>query len=237
MRVGGHIVAFLCIWLLLLSGCGKNELDIGGQGVSVPTPVGFNPLRGQVPTFRAFVEKSYLPKFILIEFYLTDSDFSDVVAGHSKFRNRSLSVAVPREFFRRDFSEGAFQDVALEVHNAEGGQVESVRSAQNIKNEDDSLKFGHVPSHVDTSQWLGVFFEQRDAIGTATLQTVRVGNVVTKHIGASVSMRVRSRYISIGCTANVRDDADIEWAKQTCSRWAQSILVANSSYNGTEVIK
>jgi hypothetical protein len=215
--------------VLSIGGCtSRTSLDVGsGQKIVVPAPKGFTPLGENVPKFRIFAERSMPPKLILVELYLTNSDFQDVLAGDSKFRVRSLSIKMPRTMFGREFDENMFLGAVYETKTAESAYYGQAETSQNELNEKNAQKFDIVPPLLSGGKWLGLFLDRHDAIGAASLTTINVGGVVTKRVSASVTMRVKNRFVMLNCTSVVNGDVDIQWAEGTCSKWAQDIMNLN----------
>ncbi|WP_158755837.1 hypothetical protein [Dyella sp. S184] len=190
----------------------------------MPTPLGFSPIGSRVPKFRAFEEK-ILPPGILLEYYLTDHDFQDVLDGHSKTRNSALSITMSREMYGHDFSEDNFLGAAYFRRVVEGKNFGKDEAAENEKKKVDAEANGVIPHLATDGKWLGVFLDQHDAIGVASISNDGSRNVLS----LSVTVRVKNRYIKLGCGRVVNTDAEIQPFENICSKWARDILKYNPS--------
>jgi len=225
------IVALLSLIILpALAGCTeRSTLDVGGREIVVPVPSGLNRLGNNAPKFRQFIQKSLSSDFILIEYYLTKDDLRDVINGHSNHRSKSFSLSVPIAMYGHNFSEGDFLRAVVETRAIGGGYVASSEVAQNERNESDAQKSGSVPILLSGSQWLGVFYESHDAIGTATAQHMHVGAILVTRVTASIKIRVRDRFVVLGCSSEIQGNDAVHSTEIACSNWAQDILKANST--------
>jgi hypothetical protein len=215
--------------LMVLGACAKRtSLDLGGQAILVPVPLGFVALGTSSPRFRAF-EENILPSVVLIEYYLTDHDFKDVLAGHSKSRDRFLSITMSREMHGRDFSEENFLGASYFRRAVEGKNFVNDSVAANEKTEIRDQKIGAVPHLSIDSKWLGVFLDQHDAIGVASISSTRADGNLKRILNLSVTLRVRDRDVMLGCGAVVSNDDEIQPFENICSQWAKNILIANPS--------
>lgn len=227
MRVIKFSASLPMLVFLLLAGCTKQAtLDLGGQKIAAPVPQGFSPLGDRAPKFRALEERALSPAK-LIEYYLTDRDLQDVLAGHSKFRDKSLSITMPDAMYGSDFSEENFLGASYFRRNVEGKTFSKDEELENNKIEAESSKWGGVPLLSSNGKWLGVFLDKHDAIGTASVSSAHIGGVLKKTLSLSVTARVKNRFIILGCVSFVSDDSEISALEDTCSKWAVDILKTN----------
>ena len=213
--------------LPLIAGCAKQtSLDLGGQKIIAPVPPGFTPLGTSAPKFRAFEER-ILPPGVLIEYYLTDHDFHDVLNGHSNSRKRVLSITMSKDMYGRDFSEENFLGAAYFRKYVEGKTFDAGVAASNARKKIDAEKQG-VSSHPALdAKWLGVFIDQHDAAGVASTSFTPINGDLTKLLSLSVTVRVKNRFIQLGCGSVINDDLEIKPFEDMCSQWAQNILKSN----------
>lgn len=227
MRVIKFVVSLPIFVFFLLAGCAKQAtLDLGGQRITAPVPQGFTPLGDRAPRFRALEERALSPAK-LIEYYLTDRDLQDVLAGHSKFREKSLSITMPAAMYGSDFSEENFLGASYFRRNVEGKTFSKDEGLENNKVEAESRKWGSVPLLSSNGKWLGVFLDKHDAIGAASVSSVHIDGALKKTLSLSITTRVKNRFIILGCASFVSNDSEIYALEDTCSRWAIDILKDN----------
>jgi hypothetical protein len=80
--IGLTLIAVVVLWPAAGVCAESTALDLGGGvTIQVPVPDGFQALGTAAPDFRSYSENQEPPTIALLETYLTQADFSDVVAG------------------------------------------------------------------------------------------------------------------------------------------------------------
>jgi hypothetical protein len=225
--MGLRFIGVVSLLLLVAVRVHAEDLDMGGQRISVPTPNGFSPLGSGAPQFRTMAQRNLLPDSRLIEFYLTEGDLQEVRAGRSKSRHSTMQVIVPTSQFGRDLSNKEFLELASEIRLSVGKNDEAIRSQQNLANIRNHTTQNGSIVHVDSSKRLGVFLDEKDAIGTATVQTLHAGEVDVERVSANISMRVKNRLLMLSCSTRVDAQQDIGGLLEACSHWSQRVLAEN----------
>src|SRR6185312_1843200 len=228
-KVSDHFIIILCIsFAVILTGCGRHTsiLSFGGVEVLAPVPQGFNPVSTVAPPFFAYMNTKESPLSILIEYYITDKDLKDVLAGHSKSRGQTLAISTTRVGLFRDYSENSFQADASEIRNDAARDVAQAKifKSRPAKIVSERLTTG-LPSNATP---FGVFFDQRDGIGTFISQEFHTPDGIVKRIDAGIRIRVRQRSVDLVCSSKVKSEADSLEIRRICSDWAVSILRANA---------
>ena len=212
---------------LLLVGCGKsaiNNVAIWGHVIAIPTPTGFSPVGDKAPAFSS-LESSLVPRGTkLVEYYLTDNDLKEVIEGRSKSRERSLSILTNSSEQAIDFNVSNYVATVIQIRVIDKERSVDKTDTPQVASQGTTEALS---PHSFDQRWLGIFMDQKDAIGTATIAKVASGNSVQERVGALVVLRVKDRELTLRCTNDVATNADIAWAKDTCRDWAKAILGAN----------
>lgn len=213
---------------VILTGCGKHSatLSFGNVKIFAPVPRGFNPVSAVAPPFMAYMKTREPPLSVLIEYYITDADLKDVLAGHSKSRGQTLGIRVTQDALFQDYDENSFLADASEI------RVDSERDAAQAKAiQNGQIAIGLVrpiPGLPKNATPLGMFFDQPDGIGTFISQEFHTPNGIVRRVTAGIRLRVRHRALDINCSSVVTSDADSLEIRRICSDWAVSILRANA---------
>jgi hypothetical protein len=209
----------------------KNTLDIDGTKVLVPVPEGFVPLGDRAPRFRSF-EQSKTVAYKLVEKYLTKKDLDDVVSGHSKYRERSLTVLTPSYHFYPGFDDSAFKGAkaAIRAHGTPMGTKDLSTSRQPASAEElasINSMLRRLPPPAPNRSWLGVYFETPSAIGVTETLTSTIGGLIVQDAFVDVSIRLHNRYVVLRCEGRMHQGGDVKREQDTCEHWAQDTLKAN----------
>lgn len=227
-----QIGALLALITFFSAGCSsrttsnRSTFNIYGVQVSVPAPDGFVALADQSTGFRAFEERRIFGGK-LIEIYLTKKELDDVIARHSKSRERMLYVQAPPIPINFDTEALAGAKSVIRDH----GHMSSVTFdaissrasagvAEQIKNRQEQA-WHPAPNR----RWQGVYFEIPDAIGDSDIITLTKGGLIAE---VRVNMRVSNRWLVLHCDGEMHRDADWQVLQDTCERWSQDIIRTNA---------
>jgi len=227
-QIGG----LLTLIVFLSAGCSsRSTLDISGTQVSFPVPAGFVALGDHSPGFRAFSERGTVGGK-LIEIYLTKKDLEDVIAGHSKSRDRILAALTPTTMGNMNFDTEALAGAKTAIRDhghMSSATFDALRSrtsaevAELIKNRQEQA-WHPAPNR----KWQGVYFETADAIGDSDILTLTKEGLIVHDAEVRVNMRVRSRWVILHCNSEMHRDTDWQIPQETCKRWSQDIVTANA---------
>lgn len=221
------IIVSVSAILPMFYGCTKQTtLDLGSKEIIAPVPLGFTPLGTRAPKFRVFVEK-IMPPGVLIEYYLTSHDLQDVIEGHSKSRERFLSISMSKQMYGRDFSEENFLGSAYFRRTEEGKRFNNDEALENERKKIAAEKQGLVPHLAIDGKWLGVFIDKHDMIGVASTSWTSANGGLSRILSLSLTVRVKNRVIQLGCGSVIGDDVEIQPFEKMCSQWANDIVRDN----------
>lgn len=214
--------------ILLLAGCNQSFLaDFGGEKIIVPVPDGYNTTSKLAPEFFKFMKVRHSGSEIVIEYLITKSEFDDVMAGHSKSREKNLILAVPLNMYGQDFSERDFQEVIFLQRKFKGSYVSIGETNKNEANEKYEQLSGVVPILSSGSKWLGIVIDKHDMIGDAIETVTHNGAIASVRVGVNIIVRSKNRFVSLGCTSNIANDQDIKSTESMCIKWSEDIQRAN----------
>jgi hypothetical protein len=211
-----------------LAGCtSKVDVDLGGVDVSVPTPSGYYPVAESAPNFIKFISKGLSDKTKVIDYFLTKKDYDDVLAGHSKFRKKSLMISMPDVLYGQSFSASDFSKFVEKKKRIDTESIKSEETTQNERNEINAFNSGFAPVLSSDSTWLGIIIDKDNIIGDAYEQITHENTVPVKRVSASVEIHLKDRLMSIDCSSIVENDEDINSVEDGCKKWGMDILEKN----------
>ncbi|MBB6244035.1 hypothetical protein [Rhodanobacter sp. MP1X3] len=95
-------------------------------------------------------------------------------------------------------------------------------------------RFKGLNSDVDNSKifltdekWLGIFLNDKNEIGVASIVSLHRGIDVKKSLGVVITSRLKSRLVIFQCDSFVGGDADIKPRENICSSWVSHVLAQN----------
>lgn len=225
------------IWLIFIvaiascssasSSADRVTISLGsGRSIVVPVPYGFRALGGASSSFRNYSENLETPNNILLEVFLTDSDYADVVAGHSDHRERELKIEDARGAYGVDLDESAYNRAVAGLRNMKEISLKSAKEA-NAFLESRSLNVpGEMPK-VSGTRFLGNILNEPDAVGFDMCGTANKKSGVLHYCVAQIVLHVRDRAVTISVSANVHGKTDFDWMNSTAITWAKQIITMN----------
>lgn len=235
MRISSYItMTIIAIAAIMPAGCARRVItvDVGGGKITTPVPYNFLALEGKSSSFRSYVQRKLLPETLLLEYFLTNRSMKDIETNNfadlrSDKKSRSLSITMPKSMYGRDFSEENFLGYASATRATHADNIAHGESLANNRKEMIAMKSGSAPSSLENTKWAGVFYDSRDAIGEVITNEIHLGQSTYKKVGVIVTMRIKDRMIFLNCNSNIEGYRDIEWAKETCSKWSRDIMKHN----------
>jgi len=215
-RLGRVISA--CLLAGVLTSCAKRgpEYSIGGGvTITVPTPDGFKPLGDHDPHLRSLI-KGNRDKRILVEYYLTKSEFNAMIHGNDKDRNRDLILyALPDVF-----SNGQFRELTNTISNKYSGATPPIIDPSPKSDNGDVLQ-------ATVTRPKGVFLQTYDAVGVTLVNRALVTDGVATATRVIVMIHVRGRVVVAVVGSIGGKQSDILWAQQVGKHWSDAVLGAN----------
>lgn len=215
-----HLVVVIAVCLLVgtLTSCVNHapEYSIGGGvTVKIPVPDGFEPLGDHDPYLRSLI-KGNKDKRILVEYYLTDAEFREMLRGNDTNREKDVILyALPSIFSNQQFVK--LTDAISEKYSG----VVPLLVDPKLQASD-----GGVPRAAVTRP-MGTFLQTPDAVGVTLVNRVLVSYGVATVTRVIVMIHVRNRVVLAAVGAPGGGQSSIGWAQQVGKQWTHAILEAN----------
>lgn len=211
-------VIAVCLLVGILNGCVNHipQYLIGdGVTIRVPTPDGFEPLGDHDPHLRSLI-RGNRDKRILVEYYLTRSEFNAMIHGNDTDRKKDLILYASPDVF----SEDQFSELTNAISHKYSGGVPLIIDPRS-KPDDGSVLQATV------TRPKGVFLRMPGAVGVTLVNRVLVSDGAATATRVMVMIHVRNRVVFAVVGALGDGQSNLRWAQQTGKRWSQEILEAN----------
>jgi hypothetical protein len=226
-------VVVLTMLSLVLIGCEKSSsltVDLGaGKTMRVPIPQGFRALGQEAPAFRAQIQDR--SDDLLIEAFLDEKDYRDVMAGKSDERDRELKLMSHPSLWTADFDEAAFQNKTAALRSAHYDVGSMERRANNQLN-DFHQKYGDAAMKDSSPSPVEKLFDEPYAVGVMECFTLTKNEVPSKNCSAQVEMLVSQRIVTLYVLATIHNDADVDWVRSTARSMTLGIHDENRPHSG-----
>lgn len=213
----GRVIA-VCLLAGVLTGCVNHfpEYSIGGGAtIRVPTPDGFKPLGDHDPHLRSLI-KGNRDRRILVEYYLTKSEFNAMIHGNDTDRNKDLILYASPDVFSND----QFSELTNAISKKYSGVVPMIIDPRQKPDDGGVLQ-------ATVTRPKGVFLRMPDAVGVTLVNRVLVNDGVATATRVMVMVHVRNRVVLAVVGAPGDGQSNIRWAQQIGKQWSQAILEAN----------
>jgi len=221
------IAFFIVFYTSTCFGGGYPLIELGGGvSISVPSPPGFRPLGKASEDFRLYSQSRLLPGSVLLEVFLTDKDFRDVLSGYSGSRVRELQIWDPAQVLGEHYDVTKFNQAVVDM-----------RAMTDVSGNIDSAIREFLSSGVDSFsrtspkkgniEFRGKFMDEPRAVGILSCSVIAKPDGRQKYCVAQVVLHVRDRVVTLTIGSQIRGSADVDWVKSISLSWVDQIINAN----------
>lgn len=233
----------LCLLLFLNSNSvtadTKNiQLDIGGVTIDVQAPNGFHEISSLSPETRQLVKTMMPPDNRLLGVFVSEEDLGRIMKAEAPELSRYMSLQVFRKLENTTLSNRQFQQLANQLKEEQNTLLNKAKdkagllvegAAENISKEYEislEMRLGELVP-------LGMFFEQSNAVGFASLAKMEVeveGEKFDEVVAGGMSFllaRGKLLYAYVYSTYETQDD--VNWVRTKSKEWVNSILTRNNT--------
>ena len=237
-------------WLLVFASTSfaaqdrPEQLTFGKRTLSVPRPTGFIPGSEVAPQLMPILQ-SYLPSTNrLVEAFVDAKNIKALVKGSASTLDPYFQLQVLRSLegvvvSSADFAAQAKTteaQIELQMKTVEADVAEAIATgnAEATKATGSDFAVGF-----SDSRYLGVF--RREPWGTffsmqARIETTIDGKAEHMLVGTSgVIALINHQVLLLYSNRQIRSDADLQWTRDSLSRWADRVRAANPDAPGLEV--
>ena len=211
-------VIVVCLSVGILASCVNHipQYSIGGGvTIRVPTPDGFEPLGDHDSHLRSLI-KGNRDKRVLVEYYLTESEFNAMIQGDDTYRKKDLILYASPDVFSKD----QFSELTNAISHKYSGVVPLIIDPRSKPDDGGVLQ-------ATVTRPKGVFFRMPDAVGVTLINRVLISDGAATATRVMVMVHVRNRVVFAVVDAPGNGQSNIRWAQQIGKQWAQAILEAN----------
>lgn len=226
-----------------LAGTQSVTIDVGGTQIYVPAPNSFHEVSQLSPETRKLAETMTPPDNRLLAVFVSEADLGRIMKGESPQLYRYMYLQVFRELEKSGLTAAEFQQLGNQVKQQQETLLEKVRSRVGSLVDSASAKLSkerNIPLKIQFGEQapLGVFLNNSDAIGFASLARVRVsanGKQVDDVIASGVSfIRVKGKLLFAYVYGKYDDQQDVEWVRTTSINWLAHLSSSNASQATTQ---
>ena len=219
-----QIFMILFYWLMLLGSIANAEtqniqIEVGGVKIDVQAPIGFHEISSLSPETRNLAETMTPPSNRLLAIFVSEDDLGRIMKGEVPKFGRYMLLQVFRELENTNISNGQFRQLVAQIKAQQNTLPKEYELSQ-------KMKIGeHVP--------LGVFFEQSNAIGFASLvkyQAEAEGEKLDYVVAGGTSfIRVKQKVLYAYVYGTYENQDDLNWVRSKSREWVNSLLTFNNT--------
>jgi hypothetical protein len=199
----------------------------GLKSIAIPAPG--SELVEIGPDYRVLFETFVPSTNRLIAAFVVPGEVTAIQTGSAEQLSEYALVEVPRAIEFKDVSPELFKDVANEVANQFGANLDTAfqsgRDEVNQKLKDLNANAASVT--VEKPLQLGALFRESDAYGFGMISEVTAKGTSTKMAMGVLLARVQDRILFAYIYTVYKDADTVRWLTNTSQAWADAILKAN----------
>jgi hypothetical protein len=233
-------------WVLLLlalscsiSGVTAIEVDVGGETVVIPTPLGFVEGRSVSDAAQDFAEQLTPSMNRLLAFFVSEDDAERLQRGEPATWQRYMMVQTERQSEAVRIAPDDF----FALRNVLTSQQKTLQSAVS---EDPKTVLDNLYSDLEAgikvgeSVPLGIFSQDQAHISMAGLVRYQTANrqpsVTYVVANATNVLNPANRILFVYVYSGFHDREDLEWVEATSINWTRTILAANPNSSSAGLI-
>ena len=211
-------------WLMLLGSIANAEtqniqIEVGGVKIDVQAPIGFHEISSLSPETRNLAETMTPPSNRLLAIFVSEDDLGRIMKGEAPEFGRYMLLQVFRELENTNISNGQFRQLVAQIKEQQNTLSKEYELSQ-------KMKIGEqVP--------LGVFFEQSNAIGFASMvkyQAEAEGEKLDYVVAGGTSfIRVKQKVLYAYVYGTYENQDDLNWVRSKSREWVDSLLTFNNT--------